>query len=81
MVCDTGPLISLEKITGGYRFIGRLYDRLIMPSAVTDELVAGQFEAQEAYLRHFDAKGLVVVKDLLPDDFTTFQIANVGRSK
>jgi hypothetical protein len=27
IACDTGPLISLEKITGGYRFIGRLYDQ------------------------------------------------------
>lgn len=48
IVSDTGPLISLEKITGGYRFIGRLYDRLIVPPAVIDELVAGQFETKEA---------------------------------
>jgi len=54
IVCDTGPLISLEKITGGYRFIGRLYARLLVPPAVIDELVAGQFETKGAYLRHFD---------------------------
>ena len=64
IVCDTGPLISLEKITGGYRFIGRLYDRLIVPPAVMDELVAGQFETKDAYLRHFDAEDLVSVKHL-----------------
>ena len=64
IVCDTGPLISLEKITGGYRFIGRLYDRLIVPPAVMDELVAGQFETKDAYLRHFDAENLVLVKPL-----------------
>lgn len=62
VVCDTGPLISLEKITSGYRFIRRLYDRLLVPPAVMDELVAGQFETKEAYLRHFDADDLVVVK-------------------
>ena len=62
IVSDTGPLISLEKITGGYRFIRRLYNRLLVPPAVMDELVAGQFETQEAYLRHFDAEDLVVVK-------------------
>jgi hypothetical protein len=54
IVCDTGPLISLEKITGGYRFIGRLYARLLVPPAVMDELVAGQSETKGAYLRHFD---------------------------
>ena len=64
IVCDTGPLISLEKITGGYRFIGRLYDRLIVPPAVMDELLAGQFETMDAYLRHFDAEDPVVVNHL-----------------
>lgn len=64
IVCDTGPLISLEKITGGYRFIGRLYDQLLVPPAVIDELVAGQFETKDAYLRHFDAQDLVVIKPL-----------------
>jgi predicted nucleic acid-binding protein len=64
IVCDTGPLISLEKITGGYLFIGRLYDRLIVPPAVMDELVAGQFETKNAYLRHFDAEDRVIVKPL-----------------
>ena len=62
IVCDTGPLISLEKITSGYRFIGRLYDRLLVPPAVMDELVAGQFETKGAYLRHFDAEDLVSVE-------------------
>ena len=62
IVCDTGPLISLEKLTGGYRFIGRLYDRLLIPPAVMKELVAGQFETTDAYLRHFEAEDLVVVE-------------------
>ncbi len=64
IVCDTGPLISLEKIPGGYRFIGRLYDQLIVPPAVMDELVTGQFETREAYLRHFDAEDLITVTPL-----------------
>jgi hypothetical protein len=70
IVCDTGPLISLEKITGGYRFIGRLHDRLVVPPAVMDELVAGQFETREAYLRHFDAEDLIVVKPLVAPSST-----------
>jgi len=49
IVSDAGPLISLEKITGGYRFIRRLYDRLIVPSAVLGELAAKAFESEAAY--------------------------------
>jgi len=64
VVCDTGPLISLEKITSGYRFIGRLYDQLLVPPAVMEELVAGQFETKDAYVRHFDAEDLVVVEPM-----------------
>jgi hypothetical protein len=30
-----------------------------------DELVAGQFETKDAYLRHFDAEDLVLVKPLV----------------
>jgi predicted nucleic acid-binding protein len=65
IVCDTGPLISLEKITGGYRFIERLYDQLIVPPAVMDELVAGQFETADAYLHHFHVEDLIVAKRLV----------------
>jgi hypothetical protein len=28
---DTGPLITLEKLSDGYRFIRLLYDRIIIP--------------------------------------------------
>ena len=70
IVCDTGPLISLEKITSGHRFIGRLYDRLLVPPTVMDELVAGQFETKDAYLRHFDAEDLVFVEPVSEASFT-----------
>lgn len=52
------------EITGGFHFIERLYDQLIIPPAVMNELVAGQFETKDAYLRHFDAEDLVIVKPL-----------------
>ena len=41
IVSDTGPLISLERMTGGFPFIRRLYDRIIVPPAVLDELGFG----------------------------------------
>jgi len=30
-VSDTGPLITLEKLSDGYRFIRLLYDKIIIP--------------------------------------------------
>lgn len=62
VVSDTGPLISLEKITGGYRFIRRLYDRLLVPPAVLKELAAGAFESEAAYLKHYDIGDLIEVR-------------------
>ncbi|NBC85373.1 MAG: hypothetical protein GVY25_04190, partial [Bacteroidetes bacterium] len=61
-VSDTGPLISLEKITGGYRFIRRLYDRLLVPPAVLKELAAGTFESEAAYLKHYEIGDLIEVR-------------------
>lgn len=38
IVSDTGLLISLEKLSDGYRFIRLLYDRILIPAAVLHEL-------------------------------------------
>jgi predicted nucleic acid-binding protein len=42
-VSDTGPLITLEKLSDGYRFIRFLYDKIIIPQTALDELTQGQF--------------------------------------
>jgi predicted nucleic acid-binding protein len=60
VVCDTGPLISLEKVTGGYGLIRKLYDGLLVPPAGLRELAAGTFESEEAYLLHFGVEDLLV---------------------
>ena len=54
---------------GSYRSIDRLYDRLIVPPAVMDELVTGQFETKDAYLRHLEAEDPVFVKTWCPQSF------------
>jgi predicted nucleic acid-binding protein len=61
VVSDTGPLISLEKVQGGFGFIRLLYDRIIVPPAVVDELYQGQFLSAEAYLAHYAIADLVEV--------------------
>ena len=53
MVSNTGPLISREKLQRGYDFIRQLYDMLIIPPGVLDEVAAGQFATPQAYLQHY----------------------------
>jgi Predicted nucleic acid-binding protein, contains PIN domain len=53
VVSDTSPLISLEKVDEGYKFLKQLYDRVLIPPAVLRELADGPFESMEAYLSHF----------------------------
>ena len=58
---DTGPLITLEKLPDGYRFIRRLYDKILVPPAVLEEQVQGQFSSSEAYLNHYRINDLFEV--------------------
>jgi predicted nucleic acid-binding protein len=62
IVSDTSPLISLEKIDGGYRLFRRLYDKILVPPAVLQELGAGLFESEEAYPSHFGIDDLLQVE-------------------
>ena len=62
IVSDTSPLISLEKIDGGYTLFRQLYDRVLVPPAVLRELAAGPFENEEAYRSHFGIDDLLQVE-------------------
>ena len=62
IVSDTSPLISLEKIDGGYMLFRQLYDKVLVPPAVLRELAAGPFESEEAYLSHFGIDDLLQVE-------------------
>ena len=53
IVSNTGPLISLEKLRQGYDFIRQLYDTIIIPPGVLDEVAEGQFATPQAYLQHY----------------------------
>ena len=50
IVSNTGPLISLEKLRQGYDFIRQLYDTIIIPPSVLDEVAEGQFVTPQAYV-------------------------------
>ncbi len=62
IVSDTGPLISLEKLSQGYEFIRCLYDKLLITPAVLEEVAAGQFATPEEYLQHYGISDLIEVR-------------------
>ena len=62
IVSNTGPLISLEKLHRGYDFIRQLYDTIIIPPGVLDEVVEGQFATPHAYLQHYGIVDLIEVR-------------------
>ncbi len=62
IVSNTGPLISLEKLRQGYGFLRQLYDTLLIPPSVLDEVAAGQFVTPQAYLQHYGIVDLIEVQ-------------------
>jgi predicted nucleic acid-binding protein len=62
IVSNTGPLISLEKLRQGYDFIRQLYDTIIIPPGVLDEVAEGQFATPQAYLQHYGIVDLLEVQ-------------------
>ncbi|MEN8216645.1 MAG: hypothetical protein ABFS56_09765 [Pseudomonadota bacterium] len=65
-VSNTGPLITLEKLSDGYSFIRKIYDRLLIPPTVLKELFQGQFVSAEAYLEHYGVTDLLEVVEIKP---------------
>ncbi len=61
IVSNTGPLISLEKLHRGYDFIRLLYDTIIIPPGVLDEVAEGQFATPHAYVQHYSIVELIEV--------------------
>jgi len=38
IICDAGPLITLEKLSDGFSFIRKLYNKIIIPPSVFNEI-------------------------------------------
>lgn len=58
---DTGPLISLESLPTGFRWIRPILDRLIIPPTVLDE-VAHPYEGRQAFLEEAGLRRLIEVR-------------------
>ena len=62
VVSDTSPLISLEKIEGGYEWGQKMYETILVPPAVLRELAAGMTDDVDDYLTHFGISDLLCVE-------------------
>ncbi len=64
VVSNTGPFISLEKITDGFSLLRSLYDQVFIPPQVLSELSPAQ-----SYLKDRDLENLVIIETVvLPED-------------
>src|SRR5215813_7041922 len=79
IVSNTGPLISLEKLRQGYDFIRQMYDTMIIPPGVLDEVTEGQFATPHAYLQHYGIVDLIEVHSVsLHEQFPEAARLHVG---
>ena len=53
IVSDTGPIITLEKLPGGFALLRKLYDKILIPQEVLNER-AESFDTPKDYLKHFE---------------------------
>lgn len=65
IVSNTGPIISLEKLSDGFEFIRKLYDKIIIPEAVLEELAGDNFPIPVEYLHVHIINDLVEVRPVL----------------
>ncbi len=61
VVCDTGALISLEKLSDGYCFIRRLYNKLLLSPTVFEELTFAHIPPDN-YLRQYQIQDLFDIR-------------------
>lgn len=56
---DTGPMITLERLPGGFQWFAELYGQILLPRVVLEELAAGGYDSPAQYLQHFEIEDLV----------------------
>ena len=64
IVSDTGPIITLEGMSDGYGFIRKLYNKIIVPSAVLKEVAEGEFPDPLDYLEAYQIEDLIEIKSV-----------------
>lgn len=65
IVSNTGPLITLERLPGGYDLMRQLYRRILIPSQVLAELAAG-LPTTTNYLEYHHIQDFITI-EVAPD--------------
>ncbi len=65
VVSDTGPLISLEKIRDGYKFIRKLHKKIIIPPQVLREVHQGYYPTAQEYLKNYGIEDLIEIRPVV----------------
>jgi predicted nucleic acid-binding protein len=81
IISNTGPLITLEKMTDGYVFIRKLYDNILIPPTVLEELFQGQFVSAEAYLQHYAVADLLEVVEVRQNSSPELEPLDIGEQE
>lgn len=68
VVSDAGPIISLEKLEGGFDFIRLLYDQVLLPQVVLEELATGWQLSATGYLNKFAIEDLIDARVWVPEN-------------
>ena len=63
VVSDTGPIITLEKLPDGFALLRKLYDKILLPEEVLEELAEG-FETPSSYLEHFELSDFIQIEEV-----------------
>ena len=61
VVCDTGPLISLERLNSGRNFMRELHSTLLIPTTVAAELCQGTATDWVTYEQKYDLVDFAVL--------------------
>lgn len=64
IVSDTGPLISLERLPGGYQWMKEIYAGVFVPPSVAEELIAGGYEDLDHYQQYFGVESFLSISSL-----------------
>ncbi|PSN14038.1 hypothetical protein C7293_13400 [filamentous cyanobacterium CCT1] len=79
IVSDTGPLISLEKLSDGYGWMQQFYSQILIPEAVAQELCQGMFSDWEAYRNYYNFGAFVSVVDVATAEiFPGYELLDIG---
>ncbi len=63
IVSNTGPLISLEKLGDRYEFMGKIYQKIIIPEKVAEE-ISSHYSSFDKYISRYSNIQIIEVRQV-----------------